>query len=109
MKWRQKLGARATCNELINVFKQAGYETYAEFVKGLVKNIQIDTGDSNRNAINQTRPLPVFPSESEQSSESPSYAAAAEAKLLQEDVRLGTKDVIIFVIMPLLPTISRWY
>ena len=92
-KWKQKLGAKATCSNLIEVFKQAGYENYAEFVEGLVKKVRTDTGNFSKNAIDQTpsppleQPLLVFPSEF---SESPSYAAAAGAKLLQEDYQLGT-------------------
>ena len=91
-KWKQKLGTKATYNNLIQVFKQAGYETYAEFVDDLVKDMQTDT---NRNTINQTpseQPLPqlpVFPAESKQFSEKPLYAAATGAKLLQEDYQIG--------------------
>ena len=99
-KWKQKLGPDATYNNIIKVFKQAGYETYAEFVEDLVKNVQTDT---SRNTINQTPPppseqpspqLPVFPSECKQFSESPLYAAAAGVKLLQEDYQLGTKEAV---------------
>ena len=99
-KWKQKLGTKATYNNLIKVFEQAGYETYAEFVKGLVKNMQT--------IINQTPPppseqplpqLPVFPAESKQFSESPSYyAAAPRVKLLQEDYELGTKEAVNIII-----------
>ena len=104
-KWKQKLGTKATHNNLIKAFEQAGYETYAEFVKGLVKNMQTDT---NRNTIiNQTPPppseqplpqLPVFPAESKQFSESPSYAAAPRVKLQQEDYELGTKEAVNIII-----------
>ena len=103
-KWKQKLGTKATYNSLIKVFKQAGYETYAEFVESLVKNMQTDTEDSNRNAINQSPPpplqppLPVFPSEFEQFSESP-YATAAGVKILQEDYQLGTKEAVRSIII----------
>ena len=80
------------------MFKQAGSEMYAEIVKDLqIKNMQTDNGDSNKSTFNQTPPLqqslsqiPDFPSQSEQSLESPSYATAAEVKLLQEDSQLGT-------------------
>ena len=97
LEWRRKLGAKATYNNLIKVFKQAGYNTYADFVKGLVNNMQPDTEHSNRNAINQTPPPslePVFPSESVQFTESPLYAAAAEVELVEEDYQLGTKEVV---------------
>ena len=97
--WKQKHGSAATYNNLIKVFEQAGFKGYAEFVKGLLmKNVQADTGDSNRNITppppSKKQPSPVFPSESEQFSESPSYAAAAEVKLLQEDYQLGTKEAV---------------
>jgi hypothetical protein len=101
-KWKQNLGPDATYNNLIKVFKQAGYETFANFVEDLVKNVQTNNGNSNRSTISRTPPppseqplpqLPVFPSESEQFSESPSYAAAAGVKLLKEDYRLGTKEL----------------
>ena len=99
-EWRRKLGAKATYNNLIKVFKQARYNTYADFVEDLVNNMPTDTEHSNRSTINQTPPPslePVFPSESEQFTESPSYAAAAEVKLVEEDYQLGTKVVnIIF-------------
>ena len=91
-EWRQKLGTKATYKNLIEVFEQAGYKAYAEFVKDLVKNMQMDTGDSSRNANSQTppppseQPSPVSPPDSEQFSE---YAAAGEVRLLHEDNRLG--------------------
>ena len=98
-KWKQNLGPDATYDNLIKVFEQAGYKVYAEVVKDLLmKNVRTDNGDFNRNTFDQTPPLqeplsqlPVFPSQSEQFSESPSYAAASEVKLQQE---LGTKDSV---------------
>ena len=101
-KWKQNLGPNATYNNLIKVFEQAGYEMYAEIVKGLLmKSLQTDSEDFDRNTFNQTPPplqqplsqLPVFPSQSEQSLESPSYASAAKVKLLQ-DSQPGTKDSV---------------
>ena len=100
-KWKQKFGSGATYNNLVKVFEQAGYKSYAEVVKDLVmKNVQTDT------TIDQTPPPPskqrfpqlqVFPSESEckQFSESPLYAAAPRVKLLEEDYPLGTKEAVI--------------
>jgi hypothetical protein len=94
--WKQKLGSGATYNNLIKAFEEASHKDYAENVKHLLKNVQTDTGNSSRNTTpplpSTERPLPVFPS---QFLESPSYAAAAEVKLLQEDRQLGTKEVII--------------
>ena len=98
-KWKQKLGRDATYNNLIKVFEQAGSNYYAEIIKDLLmKNVQAKTGDSYRN-ITPPPPLRerqslVFPSESEQFSESPSYVAAAGVKLLQEDYQLGNKDAV---------------
>jgi hypothetical protein len=92
-KWKQKLGANATYNNLIKVFEKASYEDFAEIVKDLVmKNVQTNT---NRNTINQTESPhppsePQSPDSLERSSESPSYAAAAKVKLLHEDYEPGT-------------------
>ena len=99
-KWKQTLGSSATYKNLIGVFERAGYINYADTVKGLIKDMQIDIGDSDRNTHNRTPPpsdlslpqlpqLPVFP-EPEQIPQPPSYATAAGAKLLQEDDQLGT-------------------
>ena len=100
-KWKQKFGHDATYDNLIKVFEQAGSKYYAEIVKGLLmknSNVQVKTGDSNWIITppppSKERLSPVFPSESEQFSESPSYAAAAGVKLLQEDYQLGNKDAV---------------
>ena len=93
-EWRRKLGAKATYNNLIKVFKQADYNYYADFIESLVHDMPTDTEHSNRNAINQTPPpplIPVYPSESEQFTESPLYAAVAGVKLIDEDYEPGTK------------------
>ena len=99
--WKQKHGSAATYNNLIKVFEQAGSKHYAEIVKDLLmKNVQVETGDSNRNVtpppLSKERPSPVFPSESEQFSQSPSYATAAGVKLPKdsEDCKLGTKKAV---------------
>ena len=102
-KWKQYRGRDATYNNLIKAFEQAGSKRYAEIVKGLLmKNVQTDTGDSNRNITppppSKKRPSPVFPPESKQLSESPSYATAPVVKLQQ---KLGTKKIN-YLIMPLL-------
>ena len=101
-KWKQKLGSSATYNNLIGVFERAGYKSYADTVKNLMKNVEIDADNSDRITRNQTPPpseqslpqLPVFPPEPEQVSEPPQYAIAAGVKLLQEDDQLGTKEVV---------------
>ena len=96
-KWKQKLGSNATYNNLIGVFERAGYKSYADTVRDLMKNLQRDTDNSDRNIRNQTpdpeqslAQLPVFPSEPEQVPEPPQYAISAGVKLLQEDDQLGT-------------------
>ena len=96
-KWKQYRGRDATYNNLIEAFEQASHKDYAEFVKGLlnqIKNVQRDTGNSNRDTTppppSTEQSLPVFPPESEQLSESPSYAAAPVVKLQQ---KLGTKEI----------------
>lgn len=95
-KWKQKLGSKATYNNLIKAFKRAGYKIYADTVIGLVKIMQTNSNDSNSNTIDQTPPpskqslsqLPVFP-EPKQLPKPPPYATADGAKLLQEDNELG--------------------
>lgn len=95
-KWKQKLGSSATYNNLIGVFERAGYKSYADTVRDIMKNVQTDTDNSNRNTRNQTpdpeqplAQLPVFPPEPEKIPEPPQYAIAAGVKLLQEDDQLG--------------------
>jgi hypothetical protein len=84
-KWKQKLGANATYNNLIKVFEQAGHEDYAENVKDLLKNVQKDK-------INQTPPSPseqqlpqllVYP-------EKVTYKYAHEVKVQHEVHKVGT-------------------
>ena len=78
------------------MFERAGYKNFAETVKGLIKDKQTEF---DRNEYNQTPPpseqsfvppSPVFPSEPEHVPQQPRFAAAACAKLLQEDYQLGT-------------------
>ena len=82
------------------MFERAGYKSYAEIVKGLIKDKQTD---SNGNTHNQTPPpseqsfipqSPVFPSEPEHVPQQPQFAVAARAKLLQEDYQLGIKYTV---------------
>ena len=37
-KWKQKLGSSATYNNLIGVFERAGYQGYADVVRGVCGN-----------------------------------------------------------------------
>ena len=97
--WKRKLGSGATYNDLIKAFQQAGYEGYAEVVKGLLMNdMRTNTGSSNRDTTpplpSTEQPSPVFPPESELFSESPKYAAAPVVKLQKHDYELGTKELL---------------
>ena len=79
------------------MFERAGYKHYAETVKGLIQDKQTDF---DRSMHNRTSPppseqsfipsSPVFPSKPEHIPQQPQFAAAARAKLLQEDHKLGT-------------------
>ena len=91
-KWKQTLGSGATYNNLIKVFKQAGYENYAKIVKDLVmKNVQKDTTIGQTPPPHSEQQLPVFP----EFKQPPSYATAAGAKVVKEDYELGTKEAVI--------------
>ena len=43
--WKEKLGARATYQKLINAFENAGYRAYAEFVRNIVCHNESETDD----------------------------------------------------------------
>ena len=78
------------------MFERAGYKHYAETVKGLIQDKQTDF---DRIIHNHAPPpseqsfipsSPVFPSKPEHIPQQPQFAAAARAKLLEEDHKLGT-------------------
>ena len=52
--WKQKLGSRATYQELINIFERAGYNSYADVVRNIVCHTESEMDHFNDYA----EPLP---------------------------------------------------
>lgn len=102
-KWKQNLGSNATYNNLIGVFKRAGYQEFADTVRKLVPQISCHltdyfTDDKLFAALPPSPPplpqLPVFP-EPEPVSSLPLTTAVA-AVLIEEEHQQGRRynDVI---------------
>lgn len=58
--WKQRLGSSATYNELIGVFKRAGYKHYAEKVRKLVHDSNTDDSSSSEESFPLPQP-PTYP------------------------------------------------
>ena len=59
-KWKQKRGSSATYGKLINVFEQAGYQGYAEMVRGKLSNVK-NSVTMHASLPQPPQLLPVFP------------------------------------------------
>ena len=64
--WKKKFGSSCTYNKLIEVFEHAGYQSYADSVRRVVQDIEIQTSDECSLLTSQpeTYPNPLFKSQS---------------------------------------------
>ena len=62
--WKQKNGKTATYIKLIRIFKQAGYQEYADYVKMIG---QASSSDSSYSGLEDVKQPPTYPKQKMQS------------------------------------------
>ena len=59
--WKQRNGSKATYSELMEIFKRAGYRSYADEVKRIAELSDSEADDSSGSEEGQPRTYPTLP------------------------------------------------